>query len=123
MSNFSFSHSVFKRLVLQTCLNQGLFGKGLNAVPNDNIVDLVKLKAIADNKLNIAKMTISLLDRVELRKLCWNRRKCWLPVFSPFLTVFSTFLENFPPFSLNVKLLSAISFSLEESNICYLGKG
>ena len=28
-SNFSFSHIVFKRLVLQTCKNQGLFGKGL----------------------------------------------------------------------------------------------
>ena len=29
MSNFSFSHSVFKRLVLQTRKNNGLFGKGL----------------------------------------------------------------------------------------------
>ena len=29
MSNFSFSYSVFKRLVLQTHKNQGLFGKGL----------------------------------------------------------------------------------------------
>ena len=29
MSNFSFSHSVFKRLVLQTSKNQGLFGTGL----------------------------------------------------------------------------------------------
>ena len=28
-SNFSFSHSVFKRLVQQTCKSQGLFGKGL----------------------------------------------------------------------------------------------
>ena len=28
-SNFSFSYSVFKRLVLQTSENQGLFGKGL----------------------------------------------------------------------------------------------
>ena len=28
-SNFSFTHSVFKRLVLQTCKNQGLFEKGL----------------------------------------------------------------------------------------------
>ena len=28
-SNFSFSYSVFKRLVLQTHKNQGLFGKGL----------------------------------------------------------------------------------------------
>ena len=29
MSNFSFSHSVFQGLVLQTRENQGLFGKGL----------------------------------------------------------------------------------------------
>ena len=29
-SNFSFSYSVFKRLVLQTRKNQGLFGKGLS---------------------------------------------------------------------------------------------
>ena len=28
MSNFSFSHSVFKRHVLQTCKNQDLLGKG-----------------------------------------------------------------------------------------------
>ena len=28
-SNFSFSHSVFKRLELETCKNQGLFRKGL----------------------------------------------------------------------------------------------
>ena len=28
-SNFSFSRRVFKRLVLQTCKNQGLFGKGV----------------------------------------------------------------------------------------------
>ena len=28
-SNFSFSNSVFDRLVLQTCKNHGLFGKGL----------------------------------------------------------------------------------------------
>ena len=30
MSNFSFSHSVFKRLEQKTCKNQGLFGKGLS---------------------------------------------------------------------------------------------
>ena len=29
MSNFFSSPSVFERLVLQTCENQGLFGKGL----------------------------------------------------------------------------------------------
>ena len=31
-SNFSFSHSVFNRLVLQTRKNQGLFGKGLSTI-------------------------------------------------------------------------------------------
>ena len=33
-SNFSFSHSVFKRLVRQTRKNKGLFGKGVNPFPN-----------------------------------------------------------------------------------------
>ena len=37
--------------------------------------------------------------------------------------VFSTLLENFLPFSLNLKLSSANSFSLEEFKICRLGKG
>ena len=32
-NNFSFFHSVFKRLVLQTRKNQGLFGKGLKNIP------------------------------------------------------------------------------------------
>ena len=37
----------------------------LNTLPNDKILDVTKLKAFADNKSNIAKMTISLFDRVE----------------------------------------------------------
>ena len=36
-SNFSFAHSVFKRLVLQTHENQGLFGKGLKAERQKNL--------------------------------------------------------------------------------------
>ena len=39
-SNFSFSHSVFKRLVLQTRKNQGLFGKGLIFCPISKIQQL-----------------------------------------------------------------------------------
>ena len=31
MSNLSFSHSVFKRFVLQTCKIKGMFGKGLTS--------------------------------------------------------------------------------------------
>ena len=37
--------------------------------------------------------------------------------------VFSNLLQNFPPFSSNVKLLSANSFSLGASNIFCLGNG
>ena len=37
----------------------------LNPLPSDKILVLTKLKAFADEKLNVAKMTISLFDRVE----------------------------------------------------------
>ena len=37
--------------------------------------------------------------------------------------VFSTLLENFLPFSSNLELSSANSFSLEESKVCGLEKG
>ena len=33
--------------------------------PNDKILDVTKLKAFADDKLNIVKMLISLYNRVE----------------------------------------------------------
>ena len=36
-----------------------------NPLPNNKILDMTKLKAFADDKLNIDKMTISVLDRVE----------------------------------------------------------
>ena len=96
MNNFSFSHSVFKRLVLQTCDNQGLFGKGLkekcakivelyndytsgeiassglfyctycfNSLPNDKFSDWSKLKAFADDKLNLTEKLKLELERVE----------------------------------------------------------
>ena len=36
-----------------------------NPLPNDKILAWSKLKAFADNKLDVVKMMISLLDRVE----------------------------------------------------------
>ena len=36
-----------------------------NPFPNDKVLDTTELKAFADDNLNIAKMMISLLDRVE----------------------------------------------------------
>ena len=78
MSNFPFSHSVSKRLPLQTGKNQGLFGKGLKwemsmksnvhieghasyqdinykTLPKTNFSDCPKLKAFADQKVNMAE--------------------------------------------------------------------
>ena len=33
--------------------------------PNDKILDLTKLKALADDKINVAQMMISVFNRVE----------------------------------------------------------
>ena len=48
---------------------------------------MTKLKAFAASKLNIAKMMVAVLTRLENTVGKW--RKCWLPAFSPFPTVFS----------------------------------
>ena len=37
----------------------------LNFLPKDKFFDVTKLKAFADDKLNVAKMLISLFDSVE----------------------------------------------------------
>ena len=76
-SNFSFSHSVFKRLVLQTCANQGLFGKGLifNCLPNNNFWDSTKFKSVADDNFKIFNIMILVFVQVQ-------------PAFSPFPTMF-----------------------------------
>ena len=51
-SNFSFSHSVFKRLILQTCKNQGLFVKGLKQIKllSLNALNLDKSEILSCNK-------------------------------------------------------------------------
>ena len=61
---------------------------------------------------------------ISLMKTLWGKGEIARnEQFLLFPTVFSTCLENFKPFSLNLKLSSASSFSLEESKICRLGKG
>ena len=37
----------------------------INSLPDDKIVDWSKLKAFADNKINVAEMMISLPDMIE----------------------------------------------------------
>ena len=60
-SNFSFSHSVFKRHVLQTRKNQGLFGKGLSKQHN---FTLIQIKSSSYN-LKVDQMTKFVLDWLE----------------------------------------------------------
>ena len=64
LSNFSFSHNVFKRLVQKTRNNQGLFGKGLN-----------------DH------------EKKGFHEQCWKNEKSYgnKDTFSLFPTLFSTF--------------------------------
>ena len=61
-SNFSFSHSVFKKLVSQGRQKVSLYGNGLtlyhsimmfNSVPNDKILDWSIFKAFADDKIKL----------------------------------------------------------------------
>ena len=61
----------------------------------------------------------------SLLKTLWEikRRNCSQRAISPFHSVFSTYLDSFMPFSSNLKLSSANSFSLEESKICRLVMG
>ena len=37
----------------------------LNSLPNDKILDVMKLKAFADDKIDVAQMMISVLDRLQ----------------------------------------------------------
>ena len=101
-SNFSFSHCVFKRLVLQTCKNQGLFGKGLT--------------------LYHTVLTLNDPEEETFRKQCGKRRKCCEPAFSPFPTPFSTLPKTNFNFSVTFILSSASVFNLEQSKYLLFGK-
>ena len=59
----------------------------LNSLPNDNILDWSKFKAFADDKINVTKNNEIYFGKG--RKHCGKRKKCWLPAFSPFPTMFS----------------------------------
>ena len=59
----------------------------------------------------------------SLLKTLWEKGKLLVASNSSFSHVFSTHLENFLPFSSNLKLSSAKSFNSEEPKICHLGKG
>ena len=118
-SNFSFSHIFFKRHVLQTRKNQGLFGKGLsfevisqqsvpgfhNALPNNKILDW-NLKAFAHNTINMTGKLKFVLERVQNIVLRWAKKgvdywrtwiwltMCRLGPYLKYHTKFNPFLNN-----------------------------
>ena len=105
MSNFFFSHSVFKRLVLQTRKNQGLPGRGLKTLwsnfwtifffPNDSVFNpfpnekfrLFKIESVCRRQFQIwwEWQKVPQMGR----KHCGKRKNCLLRAISPFSTVFS----------------------------------
>ena len=100
-SNFSYSHSVFKRLVLKTSKNRGLFVKGLKQL----------------------QMTVSLWFKwcrfsLRGRKHWGERRKCWKSVHFPqcFQLLFSTGLSSY---RCVIKDSMCISYWGSRLNQCY----
>ena len=61
--------------------------------------------------------------RKSLLKTLWEKEKLVITSNFSFPSMFSTCLRNFLPFTSNLKLSSANSFSLVEPIICRLGKG
>ena len=58
----------------------------LNPLPDDKILGLPKLKAFADDKLDVTQDIKVVFQRIE--NIVGKRRKCWLPAFSSFPTMF-----------------------------------
>ena len=106
-SNFSFSHSVFKRLVSQGRQKVSLCGNGLT-------LSKPTLNPFPNKPWFLRVCSASLL------KTLWEKEK--LLVTSNFSFTHSVFYP-FLPFSSNLKSSSANSFILEESLICCLGMG
>ena len=95
MSNFTFFHNVFHAICIL---------KSFHPFPN--------------------KPCISRVCSTSLLKTLWEKDKLLMrSSFFPFLTVFSTLLESFLPFSPNLNLSSANSTSLEQSKHLSFGKG
>ena len=63
----------------------------MNSLPNNKILDLSKLKALAIDKIIICGPNIEICLE-KGRKHCGKRRKSRLAAFSPFLKMFSKLL-------------------------------
>ena len=92
----------------------------INSLLGNKILDRLKLKASADNKMNIGHMKTSAYEGIE--NTVGKKRKCWLPAFSPFPTMFSKglFLRviiNALPDNKDLHLYKLIEFADSKINI------
>ena len=104
-SIFSFSHNVFylvkernyhcNNVTLKFCHLQMLsiwsspnFGRVIS-LPNNIFLGWLKLKAFADNKINVTQVLKFEIYFGKGRKHCVKRKQCWSPAVSPFPTMFS----------------------------------
>ena len=85
----------------------------------------VALEESAEHYWPFSKQALVLcVCSTSLLKTLWEKKKLLITSnFSFSHRVFFSFRELFPPLSSNLKLLSANSFSLEESAYCYNRKG
>ena len=60
----------------------------VNPLPEDKILAMSKLMAFANDNFIVAQMMQILLEKGK-KKHCGKRRKCLLPAFYPFPTIFS----------------------------------
>ena len=72
-------HCDITEILLKTALNtiQSVYLQSrflFNPFPHNKILDQTKLKAFADDKLNVTKMIVSALDRVE--NIVGKRKNC-----------------------------------------------
>ena len=77
---------------------------------------------LSDNTLTLYHTvpTFKYPEERAFGKHCGKRRKCWLPAFSPFPTMFS-FLSKTELISIEFVLLSANAFNLDKSKILLFG--
>ena len=64
----------------------------INSLPTDKILDCSKLKAFADDIVDVTKKLKFVVRSLE--NIVVKGEKCWLPAFSPFPTMF---LKGFFP--------------------------
>ena len=102
ITNFPFSHTVFKRLILQTCKTKGLFGKGIT--------------------FYCTTTTFNDPEKERFLKTLWERKK--MLVSSSFFSFphFLPFPNQISIFGILFILSSANAFDLDKSKILSFGK-